>query len=229
MAPSSRTTASWARSPGAATQSAFSSRQAIASLSGAIPQGPRLPLLAPTAPRDGVTSAPSQLEQQAVGPRVVSADRSTATGFVTLSQQELAEVLRAAFTSVQAVAPHVQAPDLQAAMASALQGLAPFPPIGAAPSVVPDDELLPPEGFELPPFCSASQGGKGARNDAPSLRAGRPLTELTAGLPSAHIDQWRVRLDGIAREVRDFMSQTGLSHWRVSPQSSVPADPLPSL
>jgi len=61
------------------------------------------------------------------------------------------------------------------------------------------------------------------------LRAGRPLTELTAGLPSAHIDQWRVRLDGIAREVRDFMSQTGLSHWRASPQSSVPADPLPSL
>ena len=109
------------------------------------------------------------------------------------------------------------------------KGLAPSPPIGAAPSVVPDDELLPPEGFEMPPFCSASQGGKGARNDAPSLRAGRPLTELTARLPSAHIDQWRVRLDGIAREVRDFMSQTGLSHWRVSPQSSVPADPLPSL
>jgi hypothetical protein len=110
MAPSSRTTASWARSPGAATQSAFSSRQAIASLSGAIPQGPRLPLLAPTAPRDGVTSAPSQLEQQAVGPRVESVDQSTASGFVTLSQQELAEVLRAAFTSVQAVAPHVRRP-----------------------------------------------------------------------------------------------------------------------
>ena len=76
MAPSSRTTASWSRSPGAATQSALSSRQAIASLSGAIPQGPRSPLLVPTAPRDGVTCATSQLEQQAVGPRVMSADRS---------------------------------------------------------------------------------------------------------------------------------------------------------
>jgi hypothetical protein len=63
----------------------------------------------------------------------------------------------------------------------------------------------------------------------PPLRAGRPLTELTAGLSSAHIDQWRVQLDDIAREVRDFMSQMDLPHWRASPPTSVPADPLPSL
>ena len=216
MAPSSRTTASWARSPGAATQWRDPAGAAFTIACSYCSAGWR---------HFRAISAGAASSRAACGVRG-SKHR------VRLRHPVAAGIgggVARSFYFCSSCGPSCQAPDLQAAMASALQGLAPSPPIGAAPSVVPDDELLPPEGFELPPFCSASQGGKGARNDAPSLRAGRPLTELTAGQPSAHIDQWRVRLDGIAREVRDFMSQTGLSHWRVSPQSSVPADPLPSL
>ena len=88
------------------------------------------------------------------------------------------------------------------------------------PRVIPADELLPPDGFQMPGFSDGhlpsgimkafNKLQHGTETPQPVLlREGRPLTELTDELVTENSDKRKAAMETAAKVIRAFMSNPG--------------------
>ena len=112
----------------------------------------------------------------------------------------------------------------QGRMASERPAFSTFPP---APRSVLPNALLPPAGFEMPPYGEFSAV---ASPGLPPLKPGCPLAGLSAGVSAAHVEHWSAEYSKVARQLREYLIPKGasLSHWKMqSPPVDLLAESLP--
>ena len=114
---------------------------------------------------------------------------------------------------------------------------------------IPPNELLPPEGFELPGLSDGyrpqdleeqwRQLRPGSSMPPPApLRPGRPLSQLRATLGDSLKDKWKVRMENAAGKIRKFMTTSfptctntaaagARKEWEITPEESAAPGKLP--
>ena len=88
-----------------------------------------------------------------------------------------------------------------------------------APRSIPPNSLLPPDGFEFPPFGEFSDDPR----PLPPLRRGSPLAELSASVAPHHVDLWASEYSSLSQELSPYLAGKGLAHWE---KRTPPPDPL---
>ena len=195
------------------------------------------------AEREEAQKQAAELQRKADASKRKLMDQAARAGSLTLSGADLVELFKTVTSSVEAAAK--LAPQTVGDASSQIQNLVgTF--VASPPEIpVPEFELLPPEGYELPGygdgFAPPSLQGlwPESKSSCRPVMDGKPLASIKAEPSFQECNKTSIRLEGLAKSLREYMAEARGSsregapvpgvHWHpAAPPSELPSG-LPSM